>query len=816
MVDLQQAPLEDVERELDASAEGLSSDEVRRRLQRDGPNAVAEQHTNAFVAFLKFFWGPIPWMIEVALVLAAILGDWNDVVVIAVLLLMNGIVGWWEEHQAGNAIAALKKRLAASARVRRDSSWGECDAADLVVGDVIRVRLGDVVPADARILKGELELDQSSLTGESLPVKQQDGGIAYSGTVTTKGEADALVVATGTRTFFGRTAQLVETAGTVSHFQRAVLGIGRYLIMFAVAFVVVTLVAGLLRGNDAESMIEFALVLTIAGVPVALPAVLSVTMAVGAGHLAKRDVVVSHLPAVEEIGGVDILCSDKTGTLTQNKLQVSDPRPITVQGAVSIGDLLGAAALASRAEDRDPIDLAVLAAAADQTPPFHVTDFTPFDPVTKRSEALCDGSDGELRFTKGAPQAVFGLLAADDPHHDDVDQAVQTIVDDLASRGYRALGVAKQPDGGSWQYLGILPLADPPRADSRATLDAARDLGVDVKMVTGDNLAIAKEVASEVGLGTDILDARSLGTGDGSSSTEKDSLTQEVEQADGFAQVFPEHKYRIVDALQHGDHIVGMTGDGVNDAPALKQADAGIAVSGATDAARAAADIVLLTPGLSVIIEAIRKSREIFERMKSYTLYRICETIALVVFVAIAVVVSNDRPVTAIMILLLAVLNDGAILSIAYDHQIAGASPESWEMKPVLTVATVLGAYVVCTSLLLFLVGDAFFDLSIDELRTLVYLKLSVAGHLTVFCTRTRGPFWSVRPAGVLLGAVLGTQALATLIATLGLGLVTAIPWYWAAAIWGYAIIGFLIQDRIKLATYWYLERTHQVPAAAT
>ncbi|HET9116994.1 MAG TPA: plasma-membrane proton-efflux P-type ATPase, partial [Pseudonocardiaceae bacterium] len=541
-----------------------------------------------------------------------------------------------------------------------------------VPGDVIRARLGDVVPADARVLAGgPLQVDQSALTGESLPVTAGGGDPLFSGSVVVRGEADALVFATGGSTFFGRTASLVETAGTVSHFQRAVLRIGHYLILAALVLVALTLVVSLARGNPPLQMVQFALVVTIASVPVALPAVLSVTMAVGARELARQEAVVSHLPAVEELGGIDVLCADKTGTLTQNRLAAG--APWTAPG-VDVVEVLTAAALASRSEDRDPIDAAVLAALPDQKllAGARVQDYVPFDPVTKRTEGLVHGpNQAMIRVSKGAPQ-VIASLCPDDPAALAMTQAVER----FAVRGYRSLGVARAEGDGPWRVLGVLPLADPPRTDSAATLAAARDLGVSVKMLTGDQLAIGREIARQVGLGEAILPADALDPDAGTRPDEDrdTALAARVERADGFAQVFPEHKYRIVRLLQARGHILGMTGDGVNDAPALKQADAGIAVAGATDAARAAADVVLLAPGLSVIVSAIRLAREIFARMTSYATYRIAETIRVLLLISLAIVVMNFFPITAIMIVLLAVLNDGAILSIAYDH-VRGSPP---------------------------------------------------------------------------------------------------------------------------------------------
>ncbi|MHA7663146.1 plasma-membrane proton-efflux P-type ATPase [Mycolicibacterium sp. HS_4_1] len=801
LVDL---PLHEVLAELDSSAAGLTAAEVMQRLQHYGPNEIAERRSNPILVFLGYFWAPIPWMIEVALLLSVLARHWTDAVIIAVLLMMNGLVAFVEEHQAASAIAALKKRLATSARALRDGAWVTVAVRDLVPGDVVRVRIGDVIPADLRVLdEVTLEVDQSALTGESLAVTRNYGQRLLSGSVLVRGEADALVCETGASSYMGTTTALVETAGTVSHFQRAVLRIGNYLIVIAVALVALTVAVSLVRGNPVLQTLEFALVVTIASIPVALPAVLSVTMAVGARQLAHRQAVVSHLPAVEELGGIDVLCADKTGTLTQNRLAVAT---LWAAPGVSEQDLLAAAALASRAEDNDLIDLAVLAAAG-RPPTAHVEKFIPFDPVSKRTEvAVRDLAGHRFRASKGAPQIIAALCA-----HDTTSGHVDDVVNRFAAQGFRSLGVARTDGQGTWRLAGVLALADPPREDSAETISAAQGLGIEVKMVTGDQVAIGREIARRVGLGDRILDAASLDTADG-----RDELASRVASADGFAQVFPEHKYRIVRLLQAQGHIVGMTGDGVNDAPALKQADAGIAVDGATDAARAAADVVLLAPGLSVIVTAIRQAREIFARMTSYATYRITETIRVLLLVTLAVVFMNFFPVTAVMIVFLAVLNDGAILTIAYDHVRGSPRPAAWDLRGVLTIATVLGVIGVAATFLLFVLADKVFGLSQDMIRTLIYLKLSVAGHLTIFLTRARGPLWSrPAPAPVLLGAVFGTQAIATLIAVYGV-MMTPLGWGWAGLVWAYALGWFLINDRIKLAAYRWLDRRSTPPANDT
>ena len=793
--DLKSLPMPELEAKLGSSPDGLSQAEAQKRLTQYGPNEIEEKKTNPFLKFLTYFWGPIPWMIEAAVILSAVARHWPDFGIILVLLLANAVVGFWEEHQAGNAIAALKAKLAITTRVKRDGKWTTPAPRELVPGDIIRVRLGDIVPADARLLEGDpVEVDQSALTGESLPATRQPGEAVFSGTIIRQGEIDAMVYATGANTYFGKTAQLVQEAHTVSHFQRAVLKIGDYLIILAVALVVVIITVGLFRGDPILTTLQFALVLTVAAIPVAMPTVLSVTMAVGARLLAKKEAIVTRLAAIEELAGVDVLCSDKTGTLTQNKLTLGDPFSVN---KVLPDQVILCAALASRAEDKDTIDMAVLAGLKDDQAlkDYPVVHFQPFDPVHKRTEATVKGADGsEFKVTKGAPQVILELSA----NAGQVKDAVEKAINEFAARGFRSLGVARADGQGPWQFLGVLPLFDPPREEAKATIATARAMGVDVKMVTGDQVAIARETAEKLGMGTNILDASGFGD---VKHHETAQLAESIEEADGFAQVFPEHKFHIVDVLQQRGHIVGMTGDGVNDAPALKKADCGIAVSGATDAARAAASIVLLTSGLSVIIDAIKESRKIFQRMNSYAMYRIAESLRVLFFVALVILVFNFYPLTAVMIVMLALLNDGAILSIAYDNVHYKDKPEAWNMRLVLGIATVLGLIGPVAAFGLFYLGDHVYHLDRAHIQTLMYLMLSVAGHLTIFLTRTRGPFWSIRPARVLLIAVFGTQAVATLIAVYGL-FMTPLGWRWALVVWGYALAWFLVNDRVKLLAY--------------
>jgi len=802
---LKSLSMPDLQAKLGSSPDGLSQAEATKRLAQYGPNEIEEKKTNPLLKFLSYFWGPIPWMIEAAVILSAAARHWPDFAIISVLLLSNAVVGFWEERQAGNAIAALKAQLATTAKVIRDGKWGSPAARELVPGDVIRVRLGDIVPADARLLEGDpIEVDQSALTGESLPVTRKAGEAVFSGSIIRQGEIGALVYATGANTYFGKTAQLVQEAHTVSHFQRAVLKIGNYLIILAVVLVAAIVVVAIVRGDPILTTLQFALVLTVAAIPVAMPTVLSVTMAVGARLLATKKAIVTRLSAIEELAGVDILCSDKTGTLTQNKLTLGDPFCVN---SIPADQVILNAALASREEDKDTIDLAVIGGLKNDQAlkAYQVVHFQPFDPVHKRTEATVKGTDGkQFKVAKGAPQVILALAA----NAAQVKAAVEKAVNEFATRGFRSLGVARADGDGQWQFIGVLPMFDPPRVDARATIETARQMGVSVKMVTGDARAIAQETAKKLGLGANILDASGFGD---TKRVETAQLAVFIEKADGFAQVFPEHKFHIVDVLQRGGHIVGMTGDGVNDAPALKKADCGIAVSGATDAARAAASIVLMTPGLSVIIDAIKESRKIFQRMNSYAMYRIAETLRVLLFMTLSILIFNFYPLTAVMIVMLALLNDGAILSIAYDNVHYKDQPEAWNMRLVLGIATVLGLVGPVASFGLFFLGDRVFHLDRPHLQTLMYLMLSVAGHLTIFQTRTRGPFWSIRPARILLLAVFGTQALATLIAVYGL-FMTPIGWGWALLVWGYALVWFLVTDPVKLLAYRILDPVKAQP----
>ncbi len=796
---LDEAELESLFQSLQASPKGLTSQEVQKRLAQYGPNTLEEKKVNPIIKFLSYFWGPIPWMIEVAAILSAIVRHWSDFAIICALLVFNAAVGFWQEYKAGNAVEALKKKLALKARVLRDGKWQEVDASTLVPGDIIRLRLGDIVPADVVLLEGDyLSIDQSALTGESLPVSKSRGDNAYSGSIVKQGEMVAIVTATGKNTYFGKTAQLVSSAKTVSHFQKAVLTIADYLIYVSLALVAVLVLFQLHRGAPWLDLVQFALILTVASIPVAMPAVLSVTMAVGALALSKMKAIVSRLESIEEMAGMDILCSDKTGTLTKNELTLGEP--VTI-GAKNEEELILYAALACKEEDADAIDKAILMALKkkDLLKKFRQLHFIPFDPVRKRTEAEIQADDGSImKVSKGAPQVILALAKPDAK----TTQKVQEVVNKFAQQGYRTLGVAVSRDGESWELLGILPLFDPPREDSAETIRHAKRYGISIKMVTGDNLAIAKQIAKKLGLGTNIKPVSEF-LADGTHETFVTAAPEIIEQADGFAEVFPEHKFAIVKALQKKNHIVGMTGDGVNDAPALKQADVGIAVSGATDAARAAADLVLTAPGLSVIVRAVEEARKIFERMNSYAIYRISETIRIMVFVVLAMVFFNFYPITAIMIILLAFLNDVPIMTIAYDNTRLNPEPARWNMAEVITVATSMGIVGIVGSFGMLLIALDWLHLDVTQVQTYVFLKMAIAGHLVLFVARTKGHFWErPYPAPIMVWSAIVTKVAGTLIAAYGFGLITPITWPEIGLIWGYSIASAFVTDLVKVHVY--------------
>ncbi len=837
---------------------GLSQAEAEKRLQTYGKNEVPEKEETLWHRIFRRFWGPIPWMIETAALLSALVHKWEDFTIILIMLFTNAGVDLWQEGRALSALKVLKEKLAKKALVLRDGRWQEVDARLLVPGDVVKLKIGDIVPADAKLIgEGDfLLVDQSALTGESLPVTRRPGDVVYANSVVKQGEMLALVVATGLHTYFGTTVQLVARAEREekSHFQQLVIQVGNFLIGMTLIVVGVMVVVELGRGRPWEDLLRYALVLTVAAIPVALPAVLTVTMAVGALYLAKRQVIVSRLAAIEELAGVDVLCSDKTGTLTQNRMTVADP--YVVEGKTP-EELMFLAGLASREENRDPIELPIFEwlkekGLYDRLKRYRQLKFVPFDPVRKRTEALVEGEGRRIVVTKGAPQVILELSdpASFDP------KAAEAQVETFAENGFRTLGVAyKAPEEAKFRFVGLVPLFDPPRPDSKAAVEEAKNFGVEVKMVTGDNVAIARYIARLLGIGERIFSARELkgetyeeyailaevmaeafyrveGIAEeeaarkakaiaelvkkelenkklpqGFVKRHESEIVRLIEEANGFAEVFPEDKYFIVDKLQKGGHFVGMTGDGVNDAPALRKADAGIAVSGATDAARAAAALVLLAPGLRVIVRAMEIARQIFGRMEAYTVYRIAETIRVVFFMAFSIMLLGFYPVTALMIILLALLNDIPILAIAYDRAKVSPRPVRWDMYELLVMSSALGFAGVASSFTIFFLLAEYWKLPHELIQSIIFTKLVVAGHGTIYNTRVKDWFFKrPYPSMVLFLATFGTRFLGTLIAIYGFGLITPVGWGWALFIWGYATVWFLFNDAVKmwvLRMYW-------------
>ncbi|HHM05115.1 MAG TPA: HAD family hydrolase [Gammaproteobacteria bacterium] len=848
------------------AARGLRDAEARARLAQYGYNETEEREEPLWHRVLRRFWGPIPWMIEVAAVLSAIVRKWEDFAIILIMLLVNAVLDFLQEHRALNALKALRQRLAKEVIVLRDGEFKTVPARELVPGDIVKLKIGDIVPADVQLVQGDyLLIDQAVLTGESLPVSKKANEVAYANTVVKQGEMTAVVVNTGMHTHFSNVVSLVAEASLHerSHFQKMVIQIGNFLILVTLVLVLVIVMVALFRHEAFLEIARFALVLTVAAIPVALPAVLSVTMAVGAVNLARRQAIVSRLTAIEELAGVDVFCSDKTGTLTRNEMKVAEP---VVLDGHNERELFLYAALASRLENRDPIELPVFHYIDEHFPDldwraYRQREFVPFDPVRKRTEATIEKDGQSLLAVKGAAQVLISMAELDDDSAHDLNTTVEL----LAGKGYRTLAVGCRTGDSPLTLIGLIPLYDPPRDDSKRVIAEMRDYGVQVKMVTGDNLAIAKEVGRLLNLEQRTIRSAQLSGAAGNEllalaealsaaiyqrlkgdvplkeaqrfasgvmqkvneiydtrllerefiHTHESAIVEMIEEVDIFAEVVPEDKYRIVDTLQKGGHIVAMTGDGVNDAPALKKADCGFAVANATDAARAAADIILTAPGLGVINEAVRQARITFARMKSYATFRIAETIRIILFMTLSIIIFDFYPITALMIILLALLNDIPILAIAYDNTKVHQAPARWNMRELLTVSTALGVSGVISSFVLFFILQEQ-GVSEDLIRSLLFLKLIVAGHSTLYVTRAEGWFWERPwPSPLLFWATFGTEILGTLIAVYGF-LITPIGWEYALWIWLYALVWFLINDAVKIYAYRLLRREGLLYSTAT
>ena len=792
---------------------------------------------------MSYYWGPMPGMIWVAIIIELIRQAFIDFAILFFLQFINGFVGWNEEKNAGNAIEALKRSLAPKARVKRDGAWETVESYTIVLGDRINIKLGDIIPADLRLGPGYAEIDQAALTGESLAVTRYEGDIVYQGSICKRGDLEAIAVATGANTFFGKTSALVGQVNQRGNFQKVILKVTAVLMVISIVLVGIIFGVVLAKGNNFLETLSICVVILVASIPVAMQVVCSTTMAVGAHALAKRKAIVSRLNSIEELAGMEILCSDKTGTLTKNELTIQNP---TMVGRHTVQDIFLNAGLASKRElgSQDAIDKCVVEYAINKCgisfKDYEEEDFIPFDPKIKRTEATVRNlkTGASFKVTKGAPQVILAMS-----HDPSIEEQVTNDVRDLAARGYRTLGVGRTDKEGKWVFNGLIPLYDPPRDDTKETIQKAIQMEVKVKMITGDQIAIAKETANMLNLGDKIFNSDLLS--DEATPAQREYLSTIIEEADGFAEVFPEHKFAIVKILQDMGNRVGMTGDGVNDAPALKKADVGIAVDGATDAARAAADIVLTSPGLSVIIEAIYRARKIFQRMKNFCTYRVACTIQLLIFFFITMCSLNPKdtytckgvdgcddvpntfslPVVALVII--TVLNDGTIISIAYDRVTVSKKPDKWNLFLIYANACTLGGIAFVSSIILLLLGLDNMDsskpneflnafgigaFSYGEILTVVYLKVSLSDFLTVFTARTNSWFWSRTPGKILLAAAVIATVAATFMSVywfldvdIGNGDSGSIPnmkkvsWGVAGFVWLYNLVFFILQDVVKV-----------------
>ncbi|KAI3977985.1 hypothetical protein MKX01_032362 [Papaver californicum] len=838
-VDLEEIPIEEVLESLRCNKQGLSNEDAQQRLAIFGYNKLEEKKESKVLRFMAFMWNPLSWVMEAAAIMAIGLAnggskppDWQDFVGIITLLIINSTISFIEENNAGNAAASLMARLAPKAKVLRDGRWNEEDAAVLVPGDIISIKLGDIIPADVRLLDGDpLKIDQSALTGESLPVTKNAGDSVFSGSTCKQGEIEAVVIATGVHTFFGKAAHLVDTTNQVGHFQKVLTAIGNFCIYsIAVGIVIEIIVMYPIQNRAYRTGIDNLLVLLIGGIPIAMPTVLSVTMAIGSHRLSQQGAITKRMTAIEEMAGMDVLCSDKTGTLTLNKLSVDENLIEVLMKGINPGTVILMAARASRIENQDAIDTAIVGMidnASEARAGIQEVHFLPFNPTDKRTALTYIDNEGKMhRVSKGAPEQILHLAH----NKSSIERRVHAVIDKYAQRGLRALAVAyqevpegrKESPGGPWQFCGLLPLFDPPRHDSAETITRALNLGVNVKMITGDQLAIAKETGRRLGMGTNMYPSSALLGNNKDESIAALPIDELIEKADGFAGVFPEHKYEIVKRLQARKHICGMTGDGVNDAPALKKADIGIAVADATDAARSASDIVLTEPGLSVIISAVLTSRAIFQRMKNYTIYAVSITIRIVLgFMLLAVIWKFDFP--PFMVLIIAILNDGTIMTIAKDRVKPSPLPDSWKLSEIFAIGITLGSYLAMMTVIFFWAAfktnffpELFKVSSLEgtgqenfgKLASAIYLQVSTISQALIFVTRSRSWSFSERPGILLVAAFFGAQLIATLIAVYAnwsFAAIQGIGWGWAGVIWLYNIVTYIPLDIIKFLTCYAL-----------
>ncbi|WP_206339005.1 plasma-membrane proton-efflux P-type ATPase [Sulfuracidifex metallicus] len=775
MMDYSKATLDEVFSLLSTSRSGLTSEEAKLRLEKYGYNEVKEKKESPLRKFLSKFSAPVPWMLEVTAVVTFLLRKYDDMGIILFLLIFNAIVSFVQESRAESAVELLRKKLSVQASVLRNGEWKSIPARELVPGDIIHVRLGDIVPADVKVIDGEVEVDQSALTGESISVERKVGSLLYSGSVIKRGEAYGVVVNTGVNTYFGKTTELVQSAKVQSHIESLILGIVKYLITIDVALVLLMSLYSFLTGVPLTNVLPFALVVLIASIPVALPATFTIAMAIGALEMSKKGVLVTRLNAIEDASSMDVLCMDKTGTITENKLYVIDP--IVIQGKED--DLIRYAVLASEEVGEDPIDKAIINYAKEKGIKVDFSkrkSFTPFDPSTKRSEGIVEENGKEIKVVKGAPQVVGSLCGMTDQ--------IKDVVDKLALRGFRVIAVGKGEEE-KLNLVGLLPLLDRPRKDSPILIHELKDLGVSVKMITGDNKAIAGEIAKEVGI-TD----RPCAISDVKEGKEK------VDECGVFAEVFPEDKFFVVKSLQSEGHVTGMTGDGVNDAPALKQAEVGIAVSNATDVAKAAASIVLTHEGITDIVDAVKSGRKIYQRMLTYTLNKIMKTIQVVIFLTTSFFVFRFFVTTPFDIILLLFANDFVTMSIATDNVRYSKSPEKWSVKPLITSSAILSSMLVLEGFVGIFISF-YLGLNHIQIQTFVFDLLVFSGLFTVLMIRERKRFWHSSPSKWLSLSIAGDILVISLISVLGI-LVTPVPFDAVLFALGLAFTWMIAMDTVK------------------
>jgi plasma-membrane proton-efflux P-type ATPase len=775
---------------------GLTRAAVDVRRKEHGYNEVAVQKGHPVRKFLAKFWGLSAWMLELIMLLSLVLRKYSDLAVVSALLVVNAMLSFAQERRAAGVVETLRHRLQVSARVRRDASWQVIPARELVPGDIVRVRPGDIIPADVKLLSGVLSVDQSALTGESKNAEKASGDVLSSGSIVRRGEGNGVVMLTGAKTYFGRTTELVQQARPKLHIEGVVAKVVRWLFLIVGALLGVVVVMSLIRGAPLVEMVPLMLVLLMSAVPVALPVMFTVSMAFGSKELAKRGVLVTRLSAAEDAATMDVLCVDKTGTVTMNQLAITGVIPLE---HATDSDVLFAGALASQEANQDPIDLAFLAAAKDRhifesVPAVTPVSFAPFDAKSRRTEAVVEQNGQRLRVMKGAVRTIAQACGLQPP----AIEALEGRVGEAALKGYRTLAVGRGPENGALALVGLVTLYDPPRPDAKQLIVSLRDLGVAVKMLTGDALAVAIEIARGVGL-LNIRRMTDLKAANTQAGTEAVDL---LAGADGFAEVFPEDKYVVVQHLQAAGHVTGMTGDGVNDAPALRQAEVGIAVSTATDVAKGAASVVLTEPGLTNIVALVEQGRTIYQRILTWIINKISRTILKAAFVAIAFVVTGKFVVSAFAMLLLVFMTDFAKIALATDHVQPSKTPETWSIGGFIMVSVVLGVAMVAETLLFLWFGWSRFGLATNDnaLYTFSFLLLLYFAVFSVVSARERHWFWATMPSKTLVAALTADALAGTALTFVGLPDLSPLPAWETLAVFGYAMVScLLVNDAIKV-----------------